>query len=256
MPGKTPVRVVLLGASNAVLGLKPFLAEALSLAGGPVDVLAAIGLGRAYGLPSLVLGRGRGPILSSGLWRALSTGPAPAAALVTDVGNDLLYGASLPDVTRDVDEAVGRLRDAGARVVVGGLPLQRLLRVSPASFRAFRALFFPSHPLERERVRADVCALDERLRLTALGRGVTFLPADRGWYRLDPVHVARAARARRWRALLAAAGVEGPAVPAPRLPSDLRLRTLASESSTLFGVARRAPQPALRLPDGSTLSLY
>lgn len=239
MSRDAPRRIVLLGASNAVLGLRAFLAEAL--AGGPVEVLAAIGLGRAYGLPSLVLGRGRESILSCGLWRALAAGPSPAAALVTDAGNDLLYGAPLDAVSRAVDEAVARLAGTGERVVVGGLPLARLLRLSPVSFLAFRTLLYPGSPLGRERARRDLPALDEALRASALSRGAAFVPAEPSWYGLDPVHVSRRARTERWRSLLHAAGLGAAPSSPPPLPSRPRLLGLEPEASTLFGLTRHVP---------------
>jgi hypothetical protein len=79
-------------------------------------VLAALGLGRSYGARSRVLLRGLPGILQSGLWRQLeSLPPAPTRALVTDVGNDILYGSSPEQILEWVEESVARLQLRGAR---------------------------------------------------------------------------------------------------------------------------------------------
>ena len=88
-------RVVLLGASNLVAGLPRVVEAARSVWGGPLDILAAAGHGRSYGRSSRVLWRTLPGILSCGLWEDLARRPpASTAALLTDVGNDILYGGS------------------------------------------------------------------------------------------------------------------------------------------------------------------
>ena len=70
------------------------LSEAQASWGQPLDILAALGHGRGYGLESRVLGRRLPPILECGLWEALDRRPpCETAALLTDIGNDLVLGA-------------------------------------------------------------------------------------------------------------------------------------------------------------------
>ena len=91
-------------------------------------------------------------ILESGLWRQLeSFAAAPTRALVTDVGNDILYGFSAEQTLAWVAEAVERLQKFTKDIVLTDLPLQHPTSVrgkvpscsGPSSF--LRAVF----PLER-----------------------------------------------------------------------------------------------------------
>jgi len=81
-------RVVLLGASNLTRGISTAVETARLQWGRPLDVMAALGHGRSYGLASRLLCRTLPSIVECGLWPALAARPpAPTAALVTDVGN-------------------------------------------------------------------------------------------------------------------------------------------------------------------------
>ena len=84
-----PRRVVALGASNLTRGFPILVSAARASAGPDVEVFAALGLGRSYGMESRVLARTLPGILDSGLWAALAgLPPLPTRAVVTDVGND------------------------------------------------------------------------------------------------------------------------------------------------------------------------
>ena len=86
-------RVVLLGASNLTKGIGTVVETACRTWGQPLEVHAALGHGRSYGRTTSLLGRQLPGILECGLWPALERTPGvPTAALVTDIGNDLLYG--------------------------------------------------------------------------------------------------------------------------------------------------------------------
>src|SRR5262249_46912085 len=93
-PGGQPPavrRVVLLGASNLTLGIGTVLGSAANVWGSPLEVLAALGHGRSYGRATSVMGRQLPGIRECGLWPALGVdGQLPTAALVTDIGNDVL----------------------------------------------------------------------------------------------------------------------------------------------------------------------
>src|SRR5262249_38307569 len=85
-------RVILLGASNLTRGISTVVETEPCIWGRPLDILAAFGHGRSYGSRRWLLGRELPGIVECGLWQALEKSPpAPTAALITDIGNDVLY---------------------------------------------------------------------------------------------------------------------------------------------------------------------
>ncbi len=67
-------RVVLLGASNLSQGIATVVQTAQNVQGQSVEVLAAAGFGRSYGMDSRVLGRTLPGIIHCGLWDRLNQG--------------------------------------------------------------------------------------------------------------------------------------------------------------------------------------
>lgn len=251
-------RLVVLGASNLVRGFHALVRAAHEAWGPPVEVLAALGHGRSYGMRSAFLGRVLPGIVECGLWRELERRPPlPARALVTDAGNDIVYGAGPDEVLAWIERCVERLRRLESEVVVTGIPLQRLERLTPAGYALVRAAFYSRHrwlPLAHALDQAR--ALAEGLQRLAERHGATFVPLPGEWYGIDPIHMRPSQWQRAWRAILAAGAPSEPAAPDGRLPSALRLYALRPERQWLFGRERRTAQPALLLPSGGSVSLY
>src|SRR5262249_21781564 len=171
-----PRRVILLGVSSVGRGLSTALETACSAWSGPLDVLAAFGHGRSYGVRTSLLWRELPGIAECGLWEALARRPAaPTAALVTDVGNDLLLDVPAPRMAAWVEACVDRLLDAGARVVLTPLPLCNVERLSPGRFLLFRSLLYPGCRLGLATVLERARDLDARLRDLAASRGLALV---------------------------------------------------------------------------------
>jgi hypothetical protein len=241
---------VLIGASNASLAL-PGVLRALDARAGPHELLVAAGHGRSYGSWSRYFARDLPPILHCGLWAELARDPAPVRALVTDVGNDLAYGASAQRIAGWVDEVLARLEQQGARVALTALPLENLERLSPAFFQAVRILVFRGRPLEREHVLRQARELDARLAQLASARGARLerLPsACIGW---DGIHQRRSRRAALWDEWLRGLGVELDRGHAPHFRGTLR-----AQERRLFGRVQHTSQPCAQAPDGSRVSIF
>jgi hypothetical protein len=251
------LRAVLLGASN----LRASLPLAVNLlrhrSGGPVEVLAACGHGRSYIAWSRFLGIRRLPgIVGCGLWQALENRPArPTFALLTDAGNDLVYGAGAVEIARGIEVCLERLAARQARVVLTLLPLARLERLSPWEVRLAVSLLFPGRqapwPALLERARE----LDERLRRLGREHGAQIVEPEASWYGIDPIHPRRGRRREVWERLTGAAGAAGKALP-PAGPVRVRLPLLGAETLRLAGRTLVTSQPAVHLPDGTTVALY
>src|SRR5437667_1733564 len=138
-------RVVALGASNLTRGFPTVVATARAAWGPRVEMIAALGHGRSYGAQSRVVVRTLPGILQSGLWRKLESLPVvPTRGLITDVGNDILYGFSAQQTLAWVEEALGRLQSFTQDIVLTDLPLASIRRLSRAKFLAFRSILVPS----------------------------------------------------------------------------------------------------------------
>jgi hypothetical protein len=196
-------RVVALGASNLTLGFPAVVSSARAAWGPKVEVLAALGHGRSYGAHSRVLFRRLPGVLESGLWPALESRPQVATrGLVTDVGNDILYGFSAAQTLEWVEEAVRRLSRVTRDVVVTDLPLDRIRRLSNAKFLVFRSVLVPSCRLSLTQVLDRAERVSEGLATLAAAAGSRLVRLDPTWYGFDPVHFRRSSMRAAWREIL------------------------------------------------------
>lgn len=248
-------RVVALGASNLTRGLQAVVSTARAAWGPRVEVLAALGHGRSYGARSQLVFRGLPGILESGLWRELESRPPVATrALVTDVGNDILYGFSPEQTLAWVGEAVRRLRRMTADIVVTDLPMDSIRRLSNPKFLAFRSVFVPSCRLSLRQVRERAELVNAGLVELSSAQGARLARLDPAWYGFDPIHVRPSAWRVAWRQILGAepqAGANGAAV-----VDTLRLYFMRPERRWMFGREQLTPQSGMALPSGGRIWLY
>ncbi len=252
-------RIVLLGASNLTRGISTAIDTAARLWGRPLDVLAAFGHGRSYGMRSRVLVRDLPGIVGCGLWRALADRPrVPTAALVTDIGNDLLYEAPVDRIIAWIRFCLDELARIEARVVVTGLPIESIARLSDARFRLMRSILFPRSRLQLSTVAAQAIELDERLGRLCNERGIAQVAPSPTWFGFDPIHIKMRHWPHAWQTLLAP-WCDAQPPPAPATGSMrrwLHLRRLAPERRWLFGIEQKRRQPAGRISDGSVISFF
>ena len=103
-----------------------------------------MGHGRSYGQDSTVFGRKISGIFPCALWQDLQNRPTlPTAALVTDIGNDLLYGVPPDQLLEWVERCLDRLAEAGAATIVTQLPVgQHRTTRAKRDFDSFAGCFF------------------------------------------------------------------------------------------------------------------
>lgn len=240
-------RFVVLGASNVSRGLSRLVAMLRARAGGPTDLFVAAGHGRGYGVATRVAWRRLPAIRTSGLWRALEReGAAAPAALVTDVGNELLYGLGVTAVATAVRDAAERLCDRGGRLVITGLPLESLAGVGPARYRLMRTVYVPGCLLSLAAIKDAASWLDDELRAIAADTGAAFLEQPGDWYGFDAIHVRRPRLDDLWQRAGDAWGLPPAARrPRARLMDWAVIGSRAAEVRSLAGRTLRTPQPAI-----------
>ncbi|MGZ8380638.1 MAG: hypothetical protein ACXW4C_03435 [Nitrospira sp.] len=248
-------RVVALGASNLTRGFQTIVSTARSVWGPDVEVLAALGHGRSYGAPSNFMFRTLPSILKSSLWTELACRPPMATrGLVTDVGNDILYGFSVERTLGWVEEALVRLRTVTNDIVLTDLPLASIRRLSNSKFLALRSVLSPSCRLSLAEVIERAERVNEGLLQLSTSYGTRFLRLDPTWYGFDPIHVRPSHWRQAWQQILGAP----PEVRSGggSIVESVKLYFMRPERRWLFGVEQLTPQSGVVLRSGGHVWLY
>ncbi len=261
-------RLILLGASNLTRGISTVVDVAQQLFGAPLELHVALGHGRSYGGSSRALARTLPGINDCGLWAATSDVDCdiPTAALVTDIGNDLFYGAEAATILSWIESCISKLSARRARIAISMLPLMNLDRVSRRQFYFVRTIFFPGARIDYDTFNRRARQLDAQLRALCSAQQLLLIEPRAAWYGIDPIHFRARAWSTVWQAMLA------PLVAERHLPQAsqqaflsqktaglrqwLYLRSRAPHERGLLGFTQRRAQPAGRLPSGTTIALY
>jgi hypothetical protein len=248
-------RVVLLGASNLAIGLPLIVRQLFAGLPRPLEIFAACGHGRSFCTWSRVLFRALPGIDCCGLWtdldQAAEARESRTLALVTDVGNDLIYGSSPQVIARRVERCLEALARHRAELVVTRLPLASVERLSAVRYHATKAVFFPRAGGNWSEMRQKARELDESLGQIAARFSARLVEQPLDWYGFDPLHIRWSRRATAWRTIFtgwpsfAAANQNGPL----SLSEVVRLRLAAPAERRLFGRQQMRLQPALELGD-------
>jgi len=259
-----PNAFVVLGASNVARGL-PRFAAAIDARNRPSDLFVAAGHGRSYGANSRVWIRRLPSILHSGLWRALDregfAENVPATrrlhGLVTDVGNDLLYGFSVEQVAAWVREGVARLARRQAAIAITRLPLAAIARVGAIRYRAMRTFYVPTCPLSLAELKAATIRLDAALVTIAHDFKAATIEQPDEWYGLDAMHVRRWHLDGFWQQAFDAWHLEKKAT-RPRTSLG-RWATIGSQAAEVRSLSDRmlfTPQPVVEESAGVSIWMY
>ena len=254
-------RIILLGASNVTLSF-PRLVRGLHRAfPDPLEIFAAHGHGRSFGIWNRIGPRELPGIVPCRLWADLAAQPTsddPPRTLITDIGNDLMYGIAPDQIAAWVAICLERLRAMRARIVLTQLPLASARTLGRARFQFFRKLFFPNSQIQFEELEAKTTRLNQLV--VDLGHQFDIpTPELRGeWYGFDPIHILRRHRGAAWQELLAS-WFDHPQVAEFRAvsPNDsLHLWRQRPSERRWFSREQRVAQPVLRESDESSLWLY
>ncbi|MFQ5481395.1 MAG: hypothetical protein ACE5ER_01450 [Nitrospinaceae bacterium] len=145
--GCGPVTFLLLGASNLARSWRA-LAGCLraNLSPDSVEFLAACGPGRGYVAPGGLLNITYPPIQTCGIFDAAQKASVwghRVVALLTDIGNDLLYDVRGEELVRGVDSVIGRLRQLNARVLITPVHPALEQKLTPRRFIFLRTWLYP-----------------------------------------------------------------------------------------------------------------
>lgn len=235
--------VVLFGASNLTLGWSALIRQLQRRLPGSLEVHCLLGMGRSWIRPSRYGLRVLPGILQSQFWDN-SVRDVPAKVLLTDIGNDIIYGFTVEQISAAVLETVRRVRVRWENVefVMTRPPISSLQSLSAFRFAVARRVLFPGSTLTMQHVLEQARALDEQLQELGWQEQLTVVEPQAEWYGWDPIHVRRGYRdpafavmLAGWSSTLQAGECPNSRVLRPPLPSAaLQIRC---------GRERRVPQP-------------
>jgi hypothetical protein len=144
----TPVLLVLLGASNLSRGCFAFAKHMRTcLHPRSVEVLIASGPGRAYYASGGLLNASYPPIHTSDIFEVAhskSESGYQVIALVTDIGNDIMYGVPAEQVIETIQQVFENLQSMNAEIFHTTLPIAfEKKKVHPVWFYILRSVLLP-----------------------------------------------------------------------------------------------------------------
>lgn len=255
-------RVIILGASNVTRSFGTAVSIARDFWSEPLEIVSAHGHGRSYGSDwSRVLARKLPGILHCELWdrlRSRGDEPRETSAIVTDIGNDILYEFDVPTIASWVERCLDRLADAGAQTVVAGLPIENIFGLSEIRYKFFRSLFVPGCSLSLKETADRAIGLNERVSALAKARGMQVLMPAKHWYGLDPIHIRFQHYAKAWNTIFTCGlrANENRIISRVKLSQALYLRTRAPARIRWFNREYQVAQPCVRFADGTSVSMY
>ena len=161
--------LAVLGASNVWLAL-PEIVEHLAsrFHSSKLDLHTAHGPGRSYGNVAGMLGWKYPSLRSCGVFEALERAaetdtPTRRCALVTDIGNDIGYGAKSDEILDWVEECIEALRASETAISVTSLPVESVTDLAPWKFGLSRRILFPFRNLTYADCRARIEEIESSL---------------------------------------------------------------------------------------------
>lgn len=268
-------RLLMIGASNVRRGLLCWMKIAMEMLPRPIDFIVVAGHGRSYGVRNNVIGWSL-PGISNLDWSShWSIADSTARyAILTDVGNDIMYGSEVNVLLRWVSTCIESISIADRAMIVG-LPIERAKRVRRGQFELFRKIFFKKSLVTLEDVLERASEVDEALRESAARARLKWFQPLTSWYGWDPIHIQRRLHQEAWRILFQALldGTSETIIKpsnescdrsilrrneVPRLTWRNRFRLIFSRANrqTWFDRDQSSPQPYVHFSDGSQVSFY
>lgn len=248
-----PAEVVILGASNVTKNLGVIVTTLRDAFPHGVRIFIAHGHGRSYGLKTRALIRQLEGHVDSRLWTTLAEHGDRRAnryALVTDVGNDLLFGPNVDAILGWVTQCLSRLKAAGCEISLATLPVEPLLQLSRWRYQATSRLFFPKHAVGWEDMQSNIKELDAGLRVASQAVQARVVKPSADWYGFDPIHFRMRNRLEAVTALLNGWSTAPEMTAKSGGPTEaLRLWTSRPARKWISGKLIETPQPIRREQD-------
>lgn len=254
--------VILLGASNLTRDFPLILRLLQNSIESPYEIFTAMGHGRSYGNWSRLLYRALPGIAKCELWDAISKtcdGSQHPLALLTDIGNDLVYGQSTDTIFGWIESCVKHLQRIDARITITLLPEASISQLSSFRFELTRRLFFPKNSVSLTDLIQKVRTLNQRLSEFAAINQIAVVEAPRSWYGFDPIHYRYSQRSTLWKTILSEwdlPAITNHSAQNRWYDTFYSLYRLQPALKRQWGKSHHGSQPSRILADGTRISVY
>jgi hypothetical protein len=168
---ESPVVLMLLGASNLSRGCFIFAKHLRTcLLPRSVEVLIASGPGRGYCVPGGLLNINYPPICSSDILEVAqkkSESGYRVIALVTDIGNDIMYDVTAEKLIETIQQIFVTLQSMNAEIFYTTLPVAFERKVHPVWFYVLRSVLLPFSRVSYDVAKAGIIAVNQFLKESA-----------------------------------------------------------------------------------------
>jgi hypothetical protein len=160
-----PVLLILLGASNLSRGSFAFVKHMKAcLYPRGLEVLIASGPGRGYCVSGGLLNVNYPPIYSSDIFEVAqnkSESGCKVVALVTDIGNDIMYEVPPEKLIETINQIFARLESMNADIFYTTLTVAFEKRVHPAWFYILRSILLPFSRVSYDEATAGIIEVNQ-----------------------------------------------------------------------------------------------
>ena len=186
-----PVLFIFLGASNLARsfhGLKYCIERCIFPR--PASFVHAMGPGRGYVNRGGILNATYSPILNCGILEAVRNKKIKdqsVVALITDIGNDIMYGVSSEKIINGLQYLLNALGEFKTNIFITSIPVDLEKDISELHFHIIRQIYFPKSPVKYSQASNNIKAINKFI-LQSSNKKITVINDMKQFCGIDKIH--------------------------------------------------------------------
>ena len=188
---QSSVLFILLGASNlarSFYGLKLCIKQCISPR--PANFMHAMGPGRGYVSEGGIFNVIYPPILNCGILEAARNKRKTnqqVVALITDIGNDIMYGVAPEEIINGLQNLFIALDEFETSIFITSIPIDLKNDIGESYFRILRRIFFPKSPVEYSQASETIETINQFI-LKSSNEKITVISDMKQFCGMDKIH--------------------------------------------------------------------
>ncbi len=193
------IHFILLGASNlarAQFGLNRYFERSFP---NLVSTSIASGPGRAYSVSGGIFGVSYSPLKTSPIFklgREKSSNYRLTIGLISDIGNDIMYGVPVQKLIQDLEKSIHDLSDFCSHIFAVPIPYQKIKSLNHWQINIIKRILFPKCELSPEKIMTSIQTVNQFLseitnsKFKLLKEVDDCIGWDRAHYDISKMHIA------------------------------------------------------------------